>query len=128
VSTSLGTVLGLNQDFHSKINYVFALVNILIPYKATCFDFQEVIVRPFSGRKNKISVGVHMGSQCYKCCRNKLKIRLECKTVYVKAKLKLRNVPVGCGSGIWKNIVLPCCRRPLQHVLVVPDLGLRGTR
>jgi hypothetical protein len=24
----------------------------LILYKATCFDFQEVIVRPFSERKN----------------------------------------------------------------------------
>jgi hypothetical protein len=43
------------------INYVFAYdrltnihVNILILLKATCFDFQEVIIRPFSEHKPKL--------------------------------------------------------------------------
>jgi hypothetical protein len=32
--------------------HFFGPLCILILYKATCFDFQEVIVRPFSERKN----------------------------------------------------------------------------
>jgi hypothetical protein len=31
-------------------------VNVLMLYKAACFDFQEVIIRPFSERKGKITV------------------------------------------------------------------------
>jgi hypothetical protein len=50
----------------------------------------------------------------------KLKSRLECKPVYVKTKLKLCSVPVGCGSGIWRNVLLPCCQQSIEPALVVP--------
>jgi hypothetical protein len=79
--------IGLQEriEFVNRGSTVFAYVRLthtckyIILYKATCFNFQKVIVRPFLERKTKIySVGVHMGSLLHVLWKQ-LKIRLECK-------------------------------------------------
>jgi hypothetical protein len=55
----MGQIFSLEYSFQKPLvcGLLFLLVynihvNILILYKPTCFDFQEVIVRPFSEHKN----------------------------------------------------------------------------
>jgi hypothetical protein len=46
-----GEILDLTTYLHMSVKHIMH-VDILILYKATCFDFQQVIIKNFSERKN----------------------------------------------------------------------------